>query len=177
MSLTGKSLYTLRYTPSPLFTFHHILLSDNFRTYIGKNVSPTGTIPAAVDEDIVSMSKQKWYGEYYLPSQVYVVPKDFDLAEYEEQHGGFHFREDFWLKNGYIMVQFDIKTVNGGKTYLSYINEENAKQGYCNMWKLEGMTYTRTDADGVTWNLEDGDTFLYVTDKRTGLDYVAGGTH
>lgn len=177
MSLTGKNLYTLQYTLSPLFTFHHILLSDNFRTYIGKNNSPTGTIPDTVDEDLVSMSKQKWYGEYYLPSQVYVVPKDFDLAEYEEKHGGFHFREDFWLKNGYIMVQFDIKTVNGGKTYLSYINEKNAKQGYCNMWKLEGMTYARTDADGVTWNLEDGDTFLYDTDKRTGLDYVSGGTH
>lgn len=177
MYLTGKNLNTLQDTLSPLFTFHHILLSENFRTYLGKNDSPTGTIPASVDEKRASMSKQKWYGEYYLPSQVYVVPKDFDLAGYEKKKGAFHFREDFWLKNGYIMIQFDIKTVNGGKTYLSYINEENAKQGYCNMWKLEGMDYTRTDADGVTWNLKDGDTFLYDTDKRTGLDYIVGGTH
>lgn len=176
-TLIGTGMQAIKYQLSPMFTFHHILLSEKFRTYVGRNHTPTGKIPAGVNEKKAAMSKQKWYGEYYLPSQLYVVPKDFDLAGYEQEHGGFHFRENFWLKNGYIMVQFDVKTVNDGKIYLSYRNQENAKYGYCNMWKKEGFSYEKTDTDGVKWKLEDGDTFLYDTDKRVGLDYLSGGTH
>lgn len=175
--LTGIDLQKIKYLPSPMFTFHHILLSEKFRTYIGTDDTPNGKIPAGVNSKRVSLSKQKWYGEYYLPSQIYVVPKDFDLAEYEQKNGGFHFRENFWLKNGYIMIQFDIKTVKDGKTYLSYRNQENAEYGYCNMWKKEGFSYEKTDTDKIKWRFEDGDTFLYRTDKRAGLDYISGGTH
>lgn len=175
--LTGKTLHTIQYTLSPMFTFHHILLSETFRTYLGKNYTPTGNIPNGVDSKKVALSKQKWYGEYYLPSKVYVVPKDFDLADYEAKNGAFHFREAFWLTEGYIMIQFEIKTINEGKSYLSYINAENAKYGYCNMWKKEGVLYQKTDLDGVQWKFEDGDAFLYDRKRRVGLDYIVGGTH
>nr|WP_297937738.1 DUF5704 domain-containing protein [uncultured Lachnoclostridium sp.] len=175
--LTGQNQSEIMYQLKGMFTFHHILLSESFRTYTGKNYSPTGTIPVNVDEKKAALSKQKWYGEYYLPSQVYVVPKNFDLVEAEETYGSFNFREDFWLKDGYIMVQFDIVTVKNGKRHLSYTNLANAKTGYCNMWRMEGFNYHKMDSDGVVWQLEDGDTFLYNARRRASLDYRTGGTH
>lgn len=175
--LTGQVQNEILYQLKPMFTFHHILLSEAFRTYTGQNYSPTGVIPVNVDEKKAAMSRQKWYGEYYLPSQVYVVPKDFDLVKAEEMYGSFNFREDFWLRDGYIMVQFDIVTIKNGKKHLSYTNLENAKTGFCNMWKMEGFNYQKMDSDGVVWQLKDGDTFLYNTRRRVSLDYRTGGTH
>ena len=105
------------------------------------------------------------------------MPKDFDLVKAEEMYGSFNFREDFWLRDGYIMVQFDIVTIKNGKKHLSYTNLENAKTGFCNMWKMEGFNYQKMDSDGVVWQLKDGDTFLYNTRRRVSLDYRTGGTH
>ena len=175
--LTKSSIYELKFRPEKMFTFHHIVLSESFRTYIGKNSSPDRTIPNTVNEPRVAMSKQKWYGEYYLPNQTYVVPKGFDLKAYEEQKGGFNFREEIWLNKGYLLIQFDIKAIQKGKPYLSYSNLSNAKEGYCNMWRKEGYSYQRIDGEGNQWQLEDGDTFVYDIRRRVGLDYVSGGTH
>lgn len=175
--LTQSSIYQLKFRPEKMFTFHHIVLSETFRTYVGKNCSPDRTIPSTVNEPRVAMSKQKWYGEYYLPSQTYVVPKGFDLKAYQEQKGGFNFREEIWLNQGYLLIQFDMKAIQKGKPYLSYSNEGNAKEGYCNMWRKEGFSYQRIDGDGNQWKFEDGDTFVYDTRRRVGLDYVSGGTH
>ena len=175
--LTGESLYSLKYRTEKMFTFHHVTLSEAFRTYIGKNCAPEGKVPSTVNERKVAMSKQRWYGEYYLPSQVYAVPKGFDLQQYERQKGGFNFREDIWLKNGYLLIQFDVKAIRNNQTYLSLCNLDNEKEGYCNMWRKEGFSYERTDGKGQQWKFTDGDTFLYDTRKSVGLDYVPGGTH
>lgn len=175
--LTGKTKNEIRYKTVPMFTFHHVLLSDTFRTYTGRNYAPGGIVPSGVDEETMAMSKQKWYGEYYLPSRVYAVPKGYDVKAEEEKSGGFHFHEDFWLKNGYIMIQFDIAAIKDNKRYLSYINTDNANMGFCNMWRQEGFHYQRTDVSNVVWNLKDGDSFLYQTDRCVGNDYFVGGTH
>lgn len=175
--LTGMDSNKLLYKTQSMFTFHHILLSEWFRTYVGKKDSPTGEIPDIVEEKKAAKSKQKWYGEYYLPSQLYAVPKEFDLVKEEEKHGSFNFREAFWLRDGSIMVQFDIVTIQNGKKHLSYTNLENAKRGYCNMWEKEGFAYQRQDSDGMLWELEDGDVFLYNANGSAGLDYHWGGTH
>lgn len=175
--LTGKTENQLRFSLSPMFAYHHVLLSETFRTYTGRNYAPEGKIPAGVNKKVAAMSKQRWYGEYYLPSKVYAVPKGYGVKEAEERHGSFDFSEDFWLKNGYILIQFDIVTVQEKKRHLSYVNAQNAKMGFCNMWKKEGFSYRRTDEEQVVWNLIDGDTFFYQTDQRAGLDYHVGGTH
>ncbi len=175
--ITQEDLNAMCYHEKPMFTFHHILLSDAFRTYTGENYTPTGKIPMGVDESTVTCSKQKWYGEYYLPSQVVIVPKGYDLVKAEQKCGSFNYREDFWLKDGYILIQFDIVTIKDRKKHLSYVNLDNAKTGFCNMWNREGYTYQRKDREGVIWNLEDGDTFLYDLNSCTGLDYRTGGTH
>lgn len=175
--LTRKSELEFLFQPKPMFTFHHILLSEYFRTYTGKNYTPDGTIPAGVEPNRVSLSKQKWYGEYYLPSQVHAVPKGFDLEQAEQESGSFDFQEDIWLQDGYLLIHFDIVTIRDNKKYLSYGNFENAKSGYCNMWRQEGFVHEKTDSDGEGWDFEDGDVFLYDTGRRAGLDYRTGGTH
>ncbi|MFR6600747.1 MAG: hypothetical protein ACLUSV_10195 [Streptococcus sp.] len=56
------------------------------------------------------------------------------------QPKGLNFSEEFWLKNGYIVVNFDIETVDDGELSLSY----NA--GYpetVNMFKREGAVLIR----------------------------------
>jgi len=79
------------------------------------------------------------------------------------------------LKDGYIVVNFDITTVKNADfdhPTLSYY-----KALYCNMWETEGFDYTKTDYNGTTFNLMDGDTVFYYANKRSSDDYQSGGTH
>lgn len=46
------------------------------KLYIGMDYAPDGGIPDGVDPDRVTKSKQKWYFEYSLPSDVHAVKKD-----------------------------------------------------------------------------------------------------
>ena len=104
-----------------LFTFNRILIQENLRTYIGRNYTPTGTVPAGVDPGKVTKSMQKWYGEYYLPSDIHAVPKNYPVIEYARQNYGIDYKENFWLRNGYIIVNFKIETIKNGSKHLSYI--------------------------------------------------------
>lgn len=160
-----------------VFTFTNIMIPENMRTYIGTDYTPTGTVPAGVDPDKVTQSKQRWYGEYYFPSEIHVVPKGFDVIRYARDHYGIDYKESFWLKYGYVIVNFDIETINNDKRYLSYINKENSLHGYCNMWNMEGYQYSKTDYKGNVFDFIDGDYVLYSTDGSAAKDYISAGTH
>lgn len=149
--------------------FDWIALTKGLRTFIGDITN----LPAGVDADRVRKSKQKWYGEYYLPNYLFVCPKDTKVAEYGRTHNGLNGKENFWLKDGYIIVNFDIKTSKDTSfnPVLSYCNS------FCNMWKTEGYNYTKTDYNGITFNLNNGDTVFYYANKRASDDYQEGGTH
>lgn len=177
MDLTGKSFTELFGNFEPMYTFHHILLSNKFRTYVGKNYFPGFAYPAQVNIILARKSMQKWYGEYYLPSEIHLVDKDFDLKGYEENYGSFRFDEPIWIKNGYLIVNFDIVTVHNEKRYLSYVNEDNYLRGYCNMWKTEGFVYSRKDTFGTSFQFEDGDYIIYDLNQSAARDYQAAGTH
>lgn len=175
--LTGKMERELFYQPFPMFTFHHILLSEPFHTYIGDSYLKGESVPESVNLKQVSMARQRWYGEYYLPGKVYAVPKGFDLEKAEKAAGSFDFSETFWLKEGYLLIHFDIVSVKENERYLSYRNEENEKEGYCNMWNQEGFEHKKTDVEQEKWNFEEGDVFLYDLSHSMGIDYRIGGTH
>lgn len=149
--------------------FDWIALTKGLRTFIGDITN----LPAGVDADRVKKSKQKWYGEYYLPNYLFVCPKDTNVAEYGRTHNGLDGKESFWLKDGYIIVNFDIKTSKDTSfnPVLSYWDSE------CNMWQTEGYNYTKTDYNGITFNLNNGDTVFYYANKRASDDYQEGGTH
>lgn len=178
---TGLSQNDVISQKGNMFSFGDINLNKTFRTFSGNSsYTPSKTIPGSVDPKKVVRSVQNWYGEYYIPSNTHVLPKGYDLSSYIENHReGIDFSEDIWLKKGYIIINFDIVTYQEGndKGHLSYINKDNALQGYCNMWKIEGPQLQKTDNKGNIFNFKYGDYIMYYTDKSAGADYISGGTH
>ncbi len=169
----GVSLKKWKAQRKDVFTFTDIMIPRSLRTLIGY----IGKVPATVTEAMVAKSVQNWYGEYYLPSEVHVVPKGFDIQSYIKNNGPIDYKEYFWLKNGYIIVNFHIETIQNGKRHLSYINTDNAAKGYCNMWKREGYRFEKTDYKGNIFQFIDGDYIMYYTDKSAAKDYISSGTH
>lgn len=147
-----------------------VVLSKPLRTFIGD----TSNVPDGVNVNRVKESVQKWYGEYSIPNNVYVCKKDLDVVS-SMGKAGFTGKEKFWIKNGYIIVNFEIETIkngDGANPQLSYWNNPN-----CNMWKLEGFNYTKKDSSGANFTLRDGDIIFYYTDKKSSDDYSSGGTN
>ncbi len=151
--------------------FDRIKLSLNQRTFIG----PKDMLSQGVDVNTALTSMQKWYGEYHLPNDLFAVLPGFDVPEYGRTHNGLTGKESFWLKDGYIIVNFRIETVKDG-----YFN--NPVLSYwaapcCNMFEREGFSYNKTDSNGASFELQDGDIVFYDTNKRSSDDYRTGGTH
>ena len=94
------------------------------------------------------MSMQTWFGEYYIPNQIYVTEETFtadadgdgvdetynDVYDYISVKGSIDGTEDFFIDEGYLVVNFDITTYNNGQPHLTY-RATNKDQ-----WVVEGMT-------------------------------------
>lgn len=174
--LEHKNVGELVLEENRLFTFTNMMIPKGLRMYTGMHHTPTGSLPASVDPVKAAKSKQKWYGEYYIPSKVYAAEKGMDVEGYAKNHR-IDFKENFWLKDGYLAVLFDIETIQEGKRHLSYINGNNAKFGYCNMWKMEGFSNQKTDPSGNLFEFQDGDFVFYDLGRSAAKDYKSGGTH
>ncbi|HWT26561.1 MAG TPA: DUF5704 domain-containing protein [Mobilitalea sp.] len=189
MRLTAK----LRKTPYEDFIFHRdamfgfsqIRLNSTFRTYVNEDYtekikaldSYEAVKKSGIIEDDISMRKQHWYGQYYIPNEVHAVAKGFDVMDYADKYG-VDYSENFWLKDGYIIVNINIETVEVGKPRLSYTNAINYKNnGNCSMWIMEGPPLTKTDNKGVTFNFYAGDFIIYYANKRASDDYSAGAIY
>lgn len=203
--LTGRSLKEIKADTAEIYSFGKVNITDQLRTYIGNEYIPNGVLPAGVSEKVANMSVQKWYFEYYLPSEVHVCAKGTDVESYAKSKG-IDYKESFWKSGGYLKVSFNITSIENGSKNLSYINKQNSANGYCNMWKTEGFSYTKTDNAGIKFTFEDGDILLYYLNNNDGTpsnnpnssenpntstpstitpynpgsaadDYVSGGTH
>lgn len=177
--LSNISVENFKSNKAALFYFGNMVMSSAFRTFIGStDYIPNNIVPGSVGTSKLLQSVQKWYGEYYIPSQSYAVREGFDLQKYIEEHGAVDMKESFWLKEGYIVVNLSIETLKDGKWNLSYINKENAMHGYCNMWKLEsGGNLLKTDCKKNEFSFRYGDFIMYYADKSVNDDYISGGTH
>ena len=160
---------------SKLGWFFNSVLSKPMRTFTGNNGG--NPLPGGVSPDKVKKSVQHWYGEYYLPDELYVAPKDYDVIEYSRKHNGLDGKEAFWLKEGYVIVNFEIETVKNKEFTTPVLNYWKVPAGYCNMWSLEGFNYSRSDSNGANFNLQNGDVVFYYANKRSSQDYKEGGTH
>ncbi|UHA72135.1 DUF5704 domain-containing protein [Paenibacillus sp. 481] len=141
-------------------------LPERLRTYIG----PTD-VPNGVNRARAFGAVQQWYSEFNLPSKIFIVPKGFDLSRQ------FRFNDSapFFLRDGYLIINFNIETVRNGDMlhpHLQYIHAP-----LTNQWKREGFTYHITDPYGVTFALRDGDVMFYHADQFSVDDFSVRGTH
>ncbi len=190
---------------SAIYTFGNIMLNQNVRTFVGKShktaiadetyLNLWGLWNDVEDEnkpsaDKVERSVQNWYGIYYLPSSIHVTTASDDEVK-AACAGGVTYNEDCWIKDGYLIVNFEIRTVDGGVYHLAYNaagmntadytdgEDEIKLAGDCNMWSVEQFIKQKKSDNGVTFNFEDGDFLVYdlsATSNATD-DYTSGGTH
>ncbi|WDV47565.1 DUF5704 domain-containing protein [Clostridiaceae bacterium M8S5] len=168
---------TMSYRETPIGYFHEYILAKFTRIFLGN----TENIPYRVDYNRVKQSVQHWHGDFCLPNMVYACPKGFDLMEYGRTNNGFDFKEYFWLKEGYIVVNFTIETIKNkdfNNPVLCYTYAPN-----CNMWKVEGYDLEKygysykTDSNSIKFNLFYGDVMFYNASGRASDDYSSNGTH
>ncbi|WP_018751634.1 DUF5704 domain-containing protein [Paenibacillus sanguinis] len=147
-------------------------LPEGVRTLIG----PKSEIPATVDLARANAAVQKWYGEYSLPAELFAVPTGTNVAEYGRTHGGLTDRAEIFLKNGYIVVNFNVETVRNGeldRPYLQYIHGP-----LMNQWHdMEGFARQVLDPYGRNFSLQDGDVAFYHADLSSRDDFRSMVTH
>lgn len=141
-------------------------LNERIRTLIG----PKNGIPAGVDPARANAAIQKWYGEYSLPASVYAVPKGMIPAEYGRTHQGLTERSPIFLKEGYIVVNFNLETIQEGnhsQPHLQYIHA-----ALMNQWtQMEGFQGATHDPYGRTFVVMDGDVLFYEADQSSDDDF------
>lgn len=166
---------------STMYAYSIIKLLSPFRTFVGQDYANHVTSLASFNdvqdltgETKTSLSKymQRWYGTYKIPMNVHAVPAGYDVYGYMKKHG-IDYKENFWLKNGYIIVNFNIITVDkNGKERLSYVNANNyLNNGNCSMWVTEGAPVQKTDSKGTKFTFRSGDVVIYYSDKKFSEDY------
>lgn len=147
-----------------------MLLPSGIRTLIG----PKSGLPTSVDGERANAAVQRWYGEYSLPADVYVVKKGTDLAAYGRSNR-LDEKSSVFLKKGYIVVNFNIETIREGNTakpHLQYIHAP-----LMNQWQLEGYSRTYTDPYGKRFTLLDGDVVFYHADQSSKGDFNSQVPH
>ena len=158
-----------------LGTFFEVKLNKDMRVFIGENENPGFTSTTQQQKERAAKALQRWYGEYYLPDKVYVVPSTMtenDIVNHSETQDGIDGSESFWLKDGYVIVNFEIQTIQNGdfsNPILDYYN------GLSNRWEKEGYDDSQIDYYGKTFQLEDGDIVFYHAGKKASDDYKVGG--
>ncbi|QPA61292.1 DUF5704 domain-containing protein [Lysinibacillus sphaericus] len=152
-------------------TYGWQILNWRLRTAIGPTDAPTNTmIPSS---DVVA-SEQQWHSEYSLPSKLYVVEKGTNVTTYAAQNK-MNDNAPIFLKDGYIIVNFNIESIQNGdldNPHLQYINAP-----LMNQWKLEGYQSSFTDGYNYVFNLNDGDVIFYQGNQSSDDDFKSTVTH
>ena len=111
--------------------------------------------------DLHRMSMQTWFGEYWIPSQLYVtedvfkadadgdgVEEEYDsIYDYMDKYGSIEGNEDFFIDDGYLVLNFQIRSYNEGKGHLAYFA---ANQDGLDQWTKEGSPDTVVVGDPNT---------------------------
>jgi len=161
-----------------------IILSAPFRTFKGTayaNSILSGSQwdrmkSAGITKTGLLVTKQSWYGETFIPGTAMAVEAGTDVFEYARRYG-IDYDESFWKKDGYIIVNMEIRTVDSdGNERLSYVNKHNEAL-YCNMWRMENAPISKASTGGPTFTFEDGDILIYSVEQSAIDDYVVGGIY
>lgn len=195
-----KELYNTNDTPysvngilqksTPSYNLGNITLNPTQRLYtgdeekFGENLSIEPRNVPSISGDVDTMtynqmhySMQTWYGSYFIPEQLFVCDGNIDIHDYAEQKGSISTDDDIWIKDGYLILNFEIETINEGHPHLSYYG------GTGSMWKTEQgddpktVTIKELGTDvGVTdIPTKDGDVAVVALDLSMG-DYWTNDT-
>ncbi len=139
----------------------------------------------ADDDERFRKSIQTWYGEYYMPSELFIVntdkhpefaDPDYTIEDYmEAANGGLGIQEDdaVFEKSGYLIINFDIRTYKEGKGHLKYLGA-SAKG---NMWDMEGYNNSPLAGDPTPIaGFKDGDVVVVDLEKSV-TDKYSSGVH
>ena len=182
--LNNVSLQKYKWRRTQLFTYNNIRIQSPLMVYSNtdyllnlKSSSIYNQIREAGISDLDIISRiQTYYGEYFLPSDLKAVEKGFDVYGYAARYG-ISSNEVFWLRDGYLIINFDIVTTDHmGEENLSYLNQDKADSGYCSMWSLEQAVSYKESYNGpagklVEFNLHPGDFMVYYIDQSIIEDY------
>lgn len=174
-TFTDKYLNDFTKRKTVIGGYHWMALPWQLRTWIGPQANDVPRSAMVPTNDAMAR-EQQWYGEYSLPAQVNVVEKGFDVAEYARINT-LTDNSPIFLKDGYIIVNFNIETIQNGNTanpHLQYINTGIPK---ANQWKREGFNNSFIDPYGKTFNLLQGDVVFYHADESSYTDFNASGSH
>ncbi|MGE7983786.1 DUF5704 domain-containing protein [Solibacillus sp. NPDC093137] len=151
------------------------ILNWKLRTFIGpeENEVPANTMVPPSD---AVASQQAWYGEYSIPSNVYAVEKGKSLSATGQSSEGLSGNNAVFLNDGYIIVNFDIESLDSGdldNPRLQYINAPLVNQWYT----MEGFKRSFVAAFGNTFTSKDGDVAYYHGDQSSQNDFNSSVTH
>lgn len=115
-----------------------------------------GSIADAEYEDFEA-SMQTWYGRYTIPNNVYVCEKTENgsdkFMDVMKEEGACTLDSDIWLKDGYLILNFEITSKNEGLNHLSYYGAAS------NMWAKEnGETEDKTEIKYINPSIQDVET-------------------
>jgi len=117
-------------------------------------------------------SMQTWFGKYDIPNQLYIAPDTVDVWEYALEAGGINFEEDFWLRDGFLILNFDIIAVKDGVPHLTYYG------GSLDRWQKEGCVETtvvsRLPNEKVVFEVHSGDVAIIDTTRSYTNRFIAG---
>lgn len=147
-----------------------MILPSQIRTLIG----PKTDIPSSVNVDRANAAIQRWYGEYSLPADVYAVPKGTDLESLARQNQ-LDEKTMVFLRDGYIVVNFNIETLRSGNTNAPHLQYIYAP--LMNQWQMEGFDNSPVDGQGRSWPMQDGDVVLYHADQSSRNDFQSQVPH
>lgn len=174
----GRSQFVQRYISylskqkTVIGSLSQLRLHEQTRTLAG----PKDNIPTGVDRARANASIQQWYGEYSLPADLYAVRAGVNIAEYGRTHNGLSNRSPIFLKDGYIVVNFNMETVQNGemsKPHLQYIHAPLMNQ----WWQMEGFQRYAAGPFGEIYPLMDGDVVFYDTNRSSRDDFRSMVTH
>lgn len=147
----------------PVFTYGMIQLPKNIKTFSNTTYADLmknkGT--GFTYEQLLQL-KQTWYFKYALPDVYHICAAGTDVEAYARKNGGVTYKEDFWKKDGYLVVHFDIGAYDkNGQLSICYTNTaQNVADGMCDMWATEGYVNNRTDSYGTNFTFIDGDVIV-----------------
>ncbi len=139
------------------------------RNYIDELIAEKFVEEEILADDICNTSDNisKWSVTNKLYEDIIVVPKGTSLDDLKEAIKDNN-AEELIYKDGSVIVCVDITSYKGDVAHLSYINEENASKGYCNMWLREG---------GGSSSYPYGAVVKITMDEEGYYDYEVSGTH